>query len=125
MPHKVMIVEDEMIIALELSKSLKKMGYEVPAIVNNGSKAVDIVEDLTPDLIMMDVNIPGEFNGIEAGEIINKVYDIPIIYCTAYSEEEIRKKISTFSNAGYLLKPYDDDILLEKIQSLLELGQNS
>lgn len=119
MQPKVLIVEDEMIIALELSKSLKSLGYDVPAIINDGSQALDSIDEFEPDVILMDINIPGEFDGVETGEIINKVYDIPIIFCTAYGEEEVRKRIINCKNAQYLLKPYDDDVLKDTLNQVL------
>lgn len=119
MLQKVLIVEDEMIIAMELRNSLRLLGFEVPLIINNGTQVLEEIDDINPDLVLMDINIPGEFNGIEAGKIINKVYDIPIIFCTAYTEEEVQKRIGSLKNAIYLLKPYDDEILKETINQAL------
>ena len=124
---KIMIVEDESVIAMELKQRLMDMGYLVPSIVYSGRQALDIIDEIEPDLILLDIKLPGEFNGIETAQIIQKVYEIPIIFCTGYKDEEIRKTALATNPCGYLVKPYEDIILkstIEKAFSLNLAGNN-
>lgn len=82
---KILIVEDENIIALNIKKKLKSFGYSIPAIASTGEEALKLTEIILPDLILMDIMLKGEMNGVEAAEQIRKRFDIPIIYLTAYS----------------------------------------
>ncbi len=83
------MVEDEAIIAKDIQRRLGKNGYEVTSIVSTGSGAVKKVEQDQPDLVLMDIVLPGEFDGIDAARLIRSKYDIPIIYVTAYADQDV------------------------------------
>ena len=82
--RKILIVEDEMIAALDLRNQLCRLGYQVPGLAKSGEEAVRLALDLKPDLILMDINLAGEMSGIEASRRISEAFKIPIIYVTAY-----------------------------------------
>jgi CheY-like chemotaxis protein len=102
---RIMIVEDEAIIATAIKMDLQDMGYEVTSIVHSGEKAVSEAKKEKPDLILMDIALAGEMDGIEAAEKIHFFSDIPIIYITAYSDEEMVKKAKFTEPYGYIIKP--------------------
>jgi len=93
---KILVVEDEAIIAKDLQWRLEGMGYEVPAVIASGEEAISRTVEFKPDLVLMDIMLLGEIDGIEAANEIRAKSDIPIIYLTAYADDEIleRAKIS-------------------------------
>jgi len=115
---KIMLVEDEMIVAVGMQRRLEKMGYVVLDIVDNGEEAVRKAGELKPDLILMDIVLKGEMDGIEAAQQIHELYDIPIIYLTAYSDEETLERAKITEPFGYVLKPFED----REVQSVIEMA---
>ena len=85
---KILIVEDEAIIAMEIENQLQGLGYEVTSIVDTGEKAIKKAEEDKPDLMLMDIRIKGEMDGIEAAEEIRNRFGIPVVFSTAYLDEE-------------------------------------
>ena len=104
----VLIVEDEGILAIGLKKKLEKLGYNVPAIASSGNEAIDLAAKCRPDLILMDIVLKGEMDGIEAADKIRSTLKIPVIYLTAYSDEDTVKRAMVTEPFGYLVKPYND-----------------
>ena len=113
--QKVLIVEDELIIAKSLARQLKQIGYEVVGIAANGEKALEIVEASSPDLIFMDVVIAGEMDGIETAKRIQKIKNISVIYVTAYGDESTLRRIQESGHTKYILKPYQKPEIEEAI----------
>jgi len=106
MKNKVLVVEDESLVAMEISSALEKENYVVTEVVDNAEDAFKSIEKEMPDLVMMDININGDIDGIEASHIIEYDYKIPIIFLTAYSDSStINKAIEAFPSA-YLIKPF-------------------
>jgi diguanylate cyclase (GGDEF)-like protein/PAS domain S-box-containing protein len=108
MPIKVVIVEDERIVALNLQQRLLKMGYAVPAIASSAEQALFFVGRDSPDLVLMDIHIDGDVDGIEAARRIGELFQTPIIYLTAYSEESTLERARATNPYGYLLKPFSE-----------------
>jgi signal transduction histidine kinase len=104
--NKILIVEDELIAAESLSMDLKKLGYQVVAIVTSGEKAIKKVFETEPDLILMDIMLRGEMDGITTAENIRKSLNIPIIYLTAYADFKTIERAKSTQAYGYLVKPY-------------------
>lgn len=104
MSAKILVVEDERITAEDIKDGLISLGYKVPAVVYSGEDAVKKAEELKPDLILMDIKLEGEMDGIEAAEEIKKHYDIPVIYLTAYSDEGTVERAKKTEPEGYVLK---------------------
>ena len=114
-----LVVEDESIIALELEEHLTGMGYEVVGRASSGVEAIAKARELRPDLILMDIVMPGEKNGIDAAEEIKSEMDVPVIFVTAYADEEFIKKAKMVGPFGYILKPYEDRELRAGIEVAL------
>ncbi len=103
----ILVVDDESIIALNLEEDLKELGYETVGIASSGEQAIEKARELRPDLILMDIAMPGEKDGIDAAEAITAELDIPVILLTAYADEELIKRAKSVKPSGYILKPYD------------------
>lgn len=105
---KIMIVEDEWIIANDIKNCLIDLGYMVASIAATGAEAIEQAGQDAPDLILMDIMLKGEMNGIEAAKVILERYDIPVIYLTAYDNQYLVEQAKQTENYGYLLKPFKD-----------------
>jgi PAS domain S-box-containing protein len=115
----IMVVEDEKIIANDISYSLEILGYHVVAAVAYGEDAVPRALELRPDLILMDIRLKGEMDGISAARQIQAHLDIPVIYLTAMTDEETLQRAKVTEPFGYLLKPFDDQELRITIEIAL------
>lgn len=104
----ILIVEDEGILAIGLKKKLEKLGYKVSAIASSGKEAIELAAMCRPDLILMDIVLKGEMDGIVAADKILNTLKVPVIYLTAYSDEDTVKRAKVTEPFGYLVKPYDD-----------------
>jgi len=116
-PIKILVAEDERIIALDLKQTLQKLGYEVTSVVNTAVDVIQKVETEKPDLILMDIMLESLLDGIEAAQIISYKYNVPFIYVTAYNDEQTLKRAQATHPFDYLIKPYDEHLLKEKIES--------
>ena len=105
---RILIVEDEGIIALDLQAALTRLGYVVVGIAAEGEKALQKVAEYHPDLVLMDINLKGEMDGIAAAEQILKRFGTPVIYLTAYGDEATLQRARITQPFGYQLKPYDE-----------------
>lgn len=112
---RIMIVEDENIIALDLKLRLSNLGYNVAAVVHTGEDAIKNAAILNPDLILMDVVLRGDMDGVQAAEKIKSIKDTPIIFITAYSDENTLQRAQRLSPFGYLIKPFNERELNYKI----------
>jgi class 3 adenylate cyclase len=116
---KILIAEDEYIIALDIKKILEKLGYEVTSFVGKGIDAVRRTEIEKPDIVLMDIMLHDKLSGIEAAQIIKNKYDVPIIYLTALTDEETLQRAMLTEPGGYLLKPFDERVLHSTIEIAL------
>ena len=114
---KILIVEDELVIALSIKKSLEKLGYEVTGMVTTGEEAVDKAFEQDHDLILMDIILSGSIDGIEAARRIRKESDIPVIYLTANADSATLERARDTLPYGYLNKPINERDLLTNIDS--------
>lgn len=105
---RILIVEDEAIIALEIENQLQSLGYEVISIVDNGEKAIKKAVEDKPDLILMDIRIKGEIDGIDTAKAIRSQFGIPVIFLTAYLDEERIERAKITMPFGYVLKPIQE-----------------
>ncbi len=117
--HRILIVEDEAIVALDIKGRLKALGYEVLDIVTSGERAVEKNAELSPDLILMDIMLEGQMDGIDAALEIHKDYDTPIIYLTAYADEKTLDRAKVTEPFGYIIKPFEDRELSLTIEMAL------
>ncbi|RXK05698.1 response regulator [Halarcobacter bivalviorum] len=126
--ERILIVEDEVIVALDVKSALKSFGYKRVTYVTNYTDAINFVKEENPTLIFMDINLKNSKDGIETATQIQKIKNIPIIYLTAYSDEKTIGKAVKTNPIGYLLKPFKREELkttiflaLHKINSSKEL----
>jgi PAS domain S-box-containing protein len=113
---RVLVVEDQKLIAADIKQTLEKIGYDVVASVASGEEAVTKAIDLRPELILMDIRLRGEMDGIEAATAIRHRIDIPIVYLTAYADEETVQRAMVTSPFGYLVKPFNERELRAAIE---------
>lgn len=116
---RILVVEDERIIALHLRLQLTKLGYDVPNTVSSGDHALRRIEQSPPDLVLMDINLKGKLDGIATAAAIRQSSVIPIIYLTAYSADETLARAAATNPHGYLLKPFSERELHAMIQVTL------
>ena len=102
---KVLIVEDEVITALDIKRSLERLGFEVLSIEDTGNDAICKIEELKPDLVLMDIVLKGELDGIETTELIKSRFDVPVVYLTAYSDENTFERAKLTEPYGFIVKP--------------------
>ena len=117
---KILIVEDEAITAMDLQNRLKELDYDAPAIAASGEGAIKRVEEIEPDLVLMDILLKGDMDGIEAAEQIRDRFDIPVVYVTAYLDEERLEKTKASEPYGYITKPFGDKDLRPVIEMALQ-----
>lgn len=106
--EKILIVEDEAIVALELKSRLTDLGYSVCGTVTSGSEAIKTAEEQNPSIILMDINIKGPIDGVETAEKIKNIYDIPIIFLTAFSDSGTLERAKITEPYGYIVKPFEE-----------------
>lgn len=114
----ILIVEDESIVAMEIEKSVQQLGYRVCSVVGNGSDAIEATGTERPDMILMDINLPGEMDGIEAAGHIREQFDLPVIYLTAYSDMGTTERAKFTRPLGYIQKPFQ----LSELRVALEMA---
>ena len=123
----ILVVEDERITAEDIKGGLQNAGYTVPAIVDSGEDAIKKTEEFKPDLVIMDIKLKGEMDGIEAAGQIRRLYDIPVIYLTAYSDNNTfqRAKVTETSDSALkeqtelITKPFEESELHNAIEITL------
>ena len=117
---RILIVEDEAIIAMVLRHTLEAMGYSAIAEVTTGEEAVSVISQVRPDLVLMDIGLAGEMDGIEAASRIRGQFDIPVVYVTAYVNGETLKRAEITEPSGYLIKPFDSEMLRAAVERAME-----
>lgn len=113
---RILIVEDESVVALDLRQRLESLGYEVVGSVSTGRDAIESAGKLDPDLVLMDIVIAGEMDGVAAAGEIRTRFDLPIVYLTAFSDRPTVERVKTTAPAGYVLKPFDEGALRAAIE---------
>jgi len=116
---KILVVEDERLIAEDIRRTLIYLGYDVVATVSTGEDAIAIAKKIRPDLTLMDVMLEGELNGIEAAKIIHRDLRIPIIFLTAYSNDKTLEAATAAEPFGYILKPFEERELRATVEMAL------
>ncbi|WP_342305166.1 PAS domain S-box protein [Methanolobus sp. ZRKC5] len=116
---KILIVEDELITALDMKNRLEDFGYLVPFTVASGEEAIEKVEEICPDLVLMDVMLEGDMDGIQAAEQIHARFDIPVVYLTAYADDNTLQRAKITEPFGYILKPFEEKELFTSIEIAL------
>ncbi|HME45970.1 MAG TPA: HD domain-containing phosphohydrolase [Syntrophorhabdales bacterium] len=107
-PIRVLVVEDESVVSKDIQESLKGLGYKVCGTAFSGDEAIKKAESLQPDLVLMDIVLKGDIDGVEAAETIRARLHVPVIYLTAYSDEHTLNRAKVTEPSGYILKPFDE-----------------
>lgn len=108
MAAKIMLVEDEVLVAEEIKSRLQKLGYVIPAVAASGKEAIRKVEESQPDLILMDIKLKGEMDGLTVARHIQDHSNIPLIFLTAYADDETLQRAKITEPYGYILKPFNE-----------------
>ncbi len=116
---QILIVEDETVIALEIQHRLQRLGYAVPGIVSSGKEAVLKAGQMRPDLVLMDIKLKGEIDGVQTAGQIRDRFGIPVIYLTAFADEHTLQRAKVTEPFGYLLKPFTETELRITIEMAL------
>ncbi len=115
----ILIVEDARFVAARLERTLSELGYDVPGAVASGEEALQVVSERPPDLVLMDIDLAGELNGIETAARIHARFEIPVIYLTAYAQDALLQQAKVTEPYGYLIKPVQDRELYAAIEMAL------
>jgi len=116
---RVMIVEDDPLIARALRKRLENLCYEVTAIASSGRQAIELAGETSPHLVLMDIMLEGDMDGTEAGAGIRSAFNIPIVFVTAHTEDSVLDRAKAAAPFGYLVKPYSEKELRSTIEMAL------
>ena len=115
---KILIVEDDFIVAIDLKMHLENMGCSVLDITDNGLDALKKTRESNPDLILMDIHLKGDIDGIDTAQKIIDLYNVPVIYVTGYNDKNTIKRANITGPFGYIVKPFED----KEIQMLIGDG---
>lgn len=117
-PLRILITEDDHVSALLLKKALEKNNHQIIGISDSGERALEILEESAADIVMMDINLAGELDGIRTTEIINEKYDIPVVYLSASSDAETLSKVVGTNPSAYVIKPFN----IRELNMVIELA---
>ncbi len=120
---QILVVEDETIVALDIKQRLTRLGYTVPALAASGAEALDKAIKTQPDLVLMDIKLKGEMDGVTAAKQIRSRFDIPVIYLTAFADGPTLQRAKMTAPYGYLLKPFEEKELYSTIEMVLHRHQ--
>lgn len=118
-PVRILIVEDEKLVADDLQETLQGLGYEVPAAVASGEEALAKVTETLPDLVLMDIRLAGSLDGVQTSDLIQSQFQIPIVYLTANADRATLERVKASQPFGYILKPFNEKILATTIDIAL------
>jgi len=116
---KIIVVEDEVLVADELKSRIENFGYSVPHVLAYGEKALEAIKECNPDLVIMDIILKGKIGGIQTAEIIRNEFDIPVVYITALSDKKTLDRAKVTEPYGYIIKPFNENDLYNTIEMAL------
>lgn len=122
-PVRILIVEDERLVADDLQETLQGLGYEVSASVASGEEALAKVAETSPDLVLMDIRLAGTLDGVQTSDLIQSQFQIPIVYLTANADRATLERVKASQPFGYILKPFNEKILATTIDIALSRHQ--
>ena len=120
----ILIVEDEAIVALDLARKLGRLGYTVCGSTARGEDAIALVREQHPTLVLMDIHLAGEMDGMEAAEHIRREYDVPVLYLTAHADNVALDRAKHTEPFSFIPKPFDEHELDSHIAMALSKHQN-
>ena len=116
---KILVVDDEAAITTQLEERLTRLGYEVAGCASSGEEAVEMAERFHPDLILMDIVMPGKWDGIESAARIKRTMDIPVVFLTAYGDDRFVERAKKIGPFGYMIKPFQESELRANVELAL------
>jgi PAS domain S-box-containing protein len=116
---RILVVEDESIVAKDIQKSLEKLGYEVPATASSAPAAYEKLDELNPDLVFLDIRLKGEQDGIDIAGYIKDRFEIPVIFLTSYVDQETLDRAKHTEPYGYIVKPFNESELKTTVEMAL------
>ena len=122
--YRILIVEDEQIVAMELQRRLESLGYRVSGVAASASEAFEILDSMPVDLVLMDIVLSGKRDGIDAAQIVVDDYHKAVLFLTAHSHREIVERAKRAGAYGYIIKPFDERELQVNIEIALQKHQN-
>ena len=114
----IFIVEDEAIVASDIKETLLALDYDISGIAKSGELALEKIHNKRPDLVLMDIHLAGEMDGVETAGKLHVLYDIPVIYLTAYADKSLLDRAKVTEPYGYVIKPYDE----RELHSIIEMA---
>jgi|SRR5437867_2338167 len=115
----IMVVEDENIVAKDINHRLKSLGYDVPAVASSGAEAIRKAAQTLPDLVLMDIRLKGDMDGVETADQMRRQFNIPVVYLTAYADNSTLQRAKVTEPFGYILKPFEERELYTCIEVAL------
>lgn len=116
---RILVVEDESIVAKDIQNTLIKLGYEVPAIASSAASAYEKLEEIKPDLVFLDIKLKGDEDGIHIAETIKEKYNIPVIFLTSYVDQDTLDRAKVTEPYGYIVKPFNESDLKTTVEMAL------
>ena len=116
---RILVVEDEAIVAMDIAATLRRFGYCVADVVDSGPAAIDAAAAATPDLVLMDIRLRGAMDGVEAGGVIRERFQIPVVFLTAHADEATVERSAAAAPYGYVLKPFEEGELRRAVEIAL------
>ncbi|MFN1835076.1 response regulator [Balneola sp. MJW-20] len=121
--NKVMIVEDDKLLAIVEERLVKCLGYEVVGVASSGEEAIEKIDSFAPDILIMDVQLDGDMDGIDTvTELRNRNYNVPVIYISGDQSEEIKNRANNAGMVDFLLKPVSTNGLLEPLKQAQKMA---
>jgi two-component system, cell cycle sensor histidine kinase and response regulator CckA len=114
--HRILLVEDEKVVAADIEECIKGLGYEVAGSAASGAEALRLARQVEPDLVLLDIKLKGDMDGIEVAGALHESLKIPVVYLTAFADAEILERARKTAPSGYVLKPFDDRSLRAAIE---------
>ncbi|MET1181050.1 response regulator [Peribacillus simplex] len=124
MVKRILVVEDESIVLLDITIMLKDAGFDVVGHARNGEKAIELAHALQPDLVLMDIKMP-KMNGLKASDVISNTFQIPVLLLTAFSQREYIDEAKRANIVGYLVKPITEANLIPAVEIALQQAANT
>jgi CheY-like chemotaxis protein len=118
-PIKILVVEDEVIVAQDIAGRLKKLGYAVTATVSSGEEAIQKARENQPDLVLMDIVLKGDMDGVTAAEKIRTNMNVPTVFLTAYADDKTLQRAKLTDPFGYIIKPFQQNDLRVAVEIAL------
>src|SRR3954470_17390215 len=116
---RILVIEDESLVAEEIAMRLKRLGHEASAITDNGEDAFAYARVVRPDMALVDIHIKGALNGIEVARRLHDEFDIPVVFLTAHADAATLKEATQTEPFGYIIKPFDTPALAATLETAL------